>query len=190
MFCKLPPPDNIRLPLLDWIRIRDTQVRICLSSLLRGLQCYYLHSHPSHQHTTLPPSHRPVLAALAARGGRPLTPQHNLSSQPTLHRLPTSLLPHNLHLHSLHPHSLHFHNLHLHSLHLHSLHLHSLHPPGLHFLTLRTPHQLPGGKKWPSRPSSPSAVVFLLPWQPTSFNFAASLPEPLSWPWRPETGLR
>jgi hypothetical protein len=29
-----------------------------------------------------------------------------------------------------------------------------------------------------------------LPWQPTSFNFAASLPEPLSWPWRPESGLK
>jgi hypothetical protein len=29
-----------------------------------------------------------------------------------------------------------------------------------------------------------------LPWRLISFNFAASLPEPLSWPWRPETGLR
>ena len=175
MVCKLLRPDNIHLPLLDWIRIRDTQVRICLSSLLRGLRCYYLLSHPSHQHTTLPPSLRPVLAAPAAKGGRHLTPQHSLSSQPTLHRLITNPLPH----------SLLFHNL-----HLYSLHLHSLRHPGLHFLTLGTPHQLPGGKKWPSRPSSPSAAVFLLPWRLTSFNCAASLPEPLSWPWRPETGLR
>ncbi len=173
MVCKLLRPGNICPPLAR-IRIRDTQVRICPSSLLRGLQCYYLHSHPSRQHTTLPPSPRPVLAAPAARGVRPSTLQHNLSSQPAFRSLPPLI--------SLH--------LHLRGHRLHSLYLHSLHLPSLHFPALGTPPRLPGGKKWPNRPSSLSAVVSLLPWQPTSFNFAASLPEPLSWPWRPETGLR
>jgi hypothetical protein len=157
------PFHPIRIP-FHTIRIRIYHY-LFPSAIQQPSRTFHPLSHPTSPY----PLPEPARTGLAARGGRHSTRWPPLSSLQHLH----SIQSHKLYLHSQHHHSRNLRSLHLLSHHLLSL------------LSLRwslgIPLQLPGGRKWTSRPSRDSAGVFQQLQQPTVSNYAASLPGPLNW---------